>query len=107
VTTRQRARSFLAPFAILQLFASNQLAGSTTKSSGALLYIRRLFVDMDEILRPPQLDELGLPLRPSNRGGDEDIGDEMMQRFQAGDFSDLNLPQPSSFPTAAEAQQEA
>jgi hypothetical protein len=62
---------------------------------------------MDEILRPPQLDELGLPLRPSNRGGDEGISDEMMQRFQAGDFSDFNLPQPSSFPTAAEAQQEA
>jgi hypothetical protein len=62
---------------------------------------------MDEILRPPQLDGLGLPLRPSNRGGDEDISDEMMQRFQAGDFSDFNLPQVSSFPTAAEAQQEA
>jgi hypothetical protein len=56
-------------------------------------------MNMDEVLRPPQLDELGLPL---SRGEGEHISDEMMQRFAAGDFSDFNLPQPSSFPTAAE-----
>jgi hypothetical protein len=59
---------------------------------------------MDEVMRPPALDELGLPL---NRGGNEPVSDEMMQRFAAGDFSGFNLPQPSSFPTAAEAQKEA
>jgi len=55
-------------------------------------------------MRPPGLDELGLPL---NRGDNEPVSDEMMQRFAAGDFSGFNIPQPSSFPTAAEAQKEA
>jgi hypothetical protein len=59
---------------------------------------------MDEVLRLPQLDELGLPL---NRGEGESVSDEMMQRIAAGDFSAFNLPQPSSFPTAAEVQREA
>jgi hypothetical protein len=98
---RERARAFRA------LFASKPICRFHYQSSSALLYIGRLFVDMDEILRLPQLDELGLPLRPSNHGDDEDISDEMMQRFVAGDYSDFNLPQPSSYPTAAEAQQEA
>ena len=52
-------------------------------------------------MRPPALDELGLPL---NRGDNEPVSGEMMQRFAAGDFSGFNLPQPSSFPNAAEAK---
>jgi hypothetical protein len=106
VTRRHCARPLAAKFAtpLHQLLHPSPPAASQRRSSSATLYIDRLVIDMDEVMRPPALDELGLPL---NRGDNEPVGDEMMQRFAAGDFSGFNLPQPSSFPTAAEAQKEA
>ena len=60
---------------------------------------------MEEVLHPPQRDELGLP--PNSVEDDEPVSDEMLQRLMAGDFPGFNLPKPSSFPTAVEAQREA
>jgi hypothetical protein len=100
VTRRQRAR----PFVGVATSAVVCIHQSTCYS----LHLYTILVAMDDVLRPPQLDELGLPLGwDSQGGGGEDVSDEMMQRFVAGDFSDLNLPQPSSFPTPAEVQREA
>lgn len=64
---------------------------------------------MDAALQQPQYDELGLPLRESGAGipDIEDIDDDAMEKFAAGDFSALGLPMPSSMPTRKEAQREA
>lgn len=63
---------------------------------------------MDSIIRPSRpLDEYGLPILPFPLPDQPDISEESMQRFIAGDFSDLNLPAPSSFPTPDEIRKES
>jgi len=56
-----------------------------------------------------RFDELlpGLPSRWDSQPRANEDRNEMLQRMAAGYFSDLNLPQPASFPTPAEVQQEA
>lgn len=62
---------------------------------------------MDAVFQQPQLDELGLPIRGPNEPTLPDMSEDAMQRLINGDFSDLNLPKPSSMPTREEAQREA
>ncbi len=62
---------------------------------------------MDSVLRQPQYDEYGLPVLPDMPRGNDDVSDEMMAAFVAGDFSALGLPMPSSMPTAEEARRES
>ncbi|TVY46706.1 hypothetical protein LOCC1_G004658 [Lachnellula occidentalis] len=62
---------------------------------------------MDAVIRQPQLDELGLPIRGPNEPPLPDISEDAMQRLINGDFSDIGLPMPSSMPTREEAQSEA
>ncbi|TVY82358.1 hypothetical protein LSUE1_G003449 [Lachnellula suecica] len=64
---------------------------------------------MDSMLQQPQLDELGLPIRPANAPPLPDVDEDDFQKFINGDFSALgmsHLPQPV-MPTRNEAQREA
>ncbi|KAH6664243.1 hypothetical protein B0J14DRAFT_608129 [Halenospora varia] len=62
---------------------------------------------MDLTLRPPQLDELGLPLGWDQGNATGEPSAEMLQDLMSGNFASLGLPPPDSMPTSTEVRKEA